>query len=236
MTRGGLPLLGGYLANLRRVHPTVLLDAGDLFQGTLVSNLGEGQAVIDAYNTLGYTAAAIGNHEFDYGPVGARAVPKQGSDDDPTGALKARIAAARFPFLSANIIDNATGQPVAWPNLSPSKIMTVAGVPLGLIGATAEDTPRTTNAMNLRGLTVAQVVPAVSEQARKLRQQGAAAVILMVHEGGNCKSFSDPRDLTPCQGNDARVLGMTGRCAAMWTRWWRATATRGWRTLWKGCR
>ena len=68
--RGGLPLFGGYLDNLRRRHPVLLLDGGDLFQGTMVSNLGEGQVVIDAFNALGYTAAAIGNHEFDYGPAG----------------------------------------------------------------------------------------------------------------------------------------------------------------------
>ena len=46
----------------------LLVDAGDLFQGTLESNLNEGATVVDAYNALGYAAATIGNHEFDYGP------------------------------------------------------------------------------------------------------------------------------------------------------------------------
>ena len=41
----------------------LLLDAGDMFQGTLESNLNEGASVIAAYNTLGYTAAAVGNHD-----------------------------------------------------------------------------------------------------------------------------------------------------------------------------
>ena len=47
--RGGLPLIAGYVNNLRARRPVVLVDAGDLFQGTLTSNLSEGQAVVDAY-------------------------------------------------------------------------------------------------------------------------------------------------------------------------------------------
>ena len=51
--RGGLALLGGYVANLRAARArdggaVVLLDAGDMFQGTLESNLNEGASVIDA--------------------------------------------------------------------------------------------------------------------------------------------------------------------------------------------
>ena len=66
---------------------------GDMFQGTLESNLGEGAAVVAAYNALGYTAAAVGNHEFDFGPVGGGDATHAG--DDPRGALKARAAEAR---------------------------------------------------------------------------------------------------------------------------------------------
>src|SRR5438552_10278475 len=121
--RGGLALLGGYLRNLRAARArnggaVLLVDSGDMFQGTLESNLNEGAAVVRAYNGLGYAAAAIGNHEFDFGPAGPKVTPEQ-PGDDPRGALKARAAEARFPFLAANIIDNATGQPVAWRNVKP---------------------------------------------------------------------------------------------------------------------
>jgi 5'-nucleotidase len=130
--RGGLALLGGYVANLRAARArdggaVLLVDGGDMFQGTLESNLTEGQIVIAAYNTLGYSAAAIGNHEFDFGPAGPASQPK-GLDDDPRGALKARAAQASFPFLAANLIDTATGRPVAFPHIQPSVIVTVAGL------------------------------------------------------------------------------------------------------------
>ncbi|HNF99609.1 MAG TPA: bifunctional metallophosphatase/5'-nucleotidase, partial [Pseudomonadota bacterium] len=158
--KGGLTLLGGYLANLRKRYPVLLLDGGDLFQGTLVSNLGEGKAVIDGYNALGYSASALGNHEFDYGPDGPKSVPAT-PEDDPTGALKARIASAHFPFLSANVIDKKTGLPVSWPNIYPSRIVHIAGIPIGLVGAVTEDTPRTTNILNLRDVQIASIIPAV---------------------------------------------------------------------------
>ena len=66
----------------------LLIDAGDMWQGTLESNLNEGARGVEAYNAMNYTAAAIGNHEFDFGPTGEAAVP-QSEADDPRGALEA---------------------------------------------------------------------------------------------------------------------------------------------------
>src|SRR6185369_2499720 len=122
--RGGVALLGGYLRNIRTARlqdggGVLLVDAGDMFQGTLESNLNEGAAVIAAYNALGYAAAAVGNHDFDFGPVGPTSTSQQPSDD-PRGALKARAAQANFPFLAANLIDEATARPPEWRNVSPS--------------------------------------------------------------------------------------------------------------------
>jgi 5'-nucleotidase len=51
----------------------ILVDGGDEFQGTLASNLAYGRPVSGIYNRLGYTAAALGNHEFDWGPDTLRA-------------------------------------------------------------------------------------------------------------------------------------------------------------------
>src|SRR5258705_13805129 len=164
--RGGLALFGGYVRNLRaaRVRDgggTLLVDSGDMFQGTLESNLNEGAAVVRAYNTLGYAAAAIGNHEFDFGPAGPdEAVRTPG--EDPRGALKARAAQARFPFLAANTVDTATGQPVMWPNGKPSTMVTVRGVRAGLIGATTIDTAAQTIAANLGGVTFTPPAPAIT--------------------------------------------------------------------------
>jgi 5'-nucleotidase len=196
-----LPLLGGFLANLRAARPAdslVLLDGGDMFQGTLESNLNEGQAVVLAYNHLGYAAAAIGNHEFDFGPVGDRATPSA-AGDDPRGALRARAAEARFPFLAANVVDEATHLPVAWPNVAPTALIERAGVRIGVIGLATEDTPRTTMAKNFAGLSIAPLAETITAQAAALRQQGAQLVFVTAHSGGRCKDLENPTDLASCE-------------------------------------
>ena len=115
-----LPIVAGYVANVRAARAAdgggvLVLDGGDLFQGTIESNLSEGRDVVRAYNAIGYDATAIGNHEFDYGPVGPAATAKSPADD-PRGALKANMAAAHFPFLVANILVDDHGAMPAWPN------------------------------------------------------------------------------------------------------------------------
>src|SRR5215216_247040 len=170
--RGGLAMFGGYVRNLRAARTAdggglLLVDSGDMFQGTLESNLNEGAAVVRAYNGLGYAAAAIGNHEFDYGPAGPNETPRA-PGEDPRGALKARAAQARFPFLAANTIDSATGAPVAWPNVKPSAVVVVRGVKIGLIGVTTIDTAAQTIAANLPGLTFDPLVPAITREAMSL--------------------------------------------------------------------
>jgi 2',3'-cyclic-nucleotide 2'-phosphodiesterase (5'-nucleotidase family) len=207
--RGGLTLLGGYLRNIRAARMqdgggVVLVDSGDMFQGTLESNLNEGAAVVAAYNALGYAAAAIGNHEFDYGPVGPdETVQKPG--EDPRGALKARAASARFPFLAANTVDDTTGQPVTWTNVKPSTIVDVRGIQVGLIGVTTPDTPGLTIGANVIGLTFAPLVPVIVREATTLRARGASVVIVLAHAGGRCTKLDDPENLSSCDQMDEIV-------------------------------
>ena len=203
-----LPVLGGYLENLRRARSAdggvVLVDAGDMFQGTLESNLGEGAAVVTAYNLLGYAAATIGNHEFDFGPVGEVSVARE-PGDDPRGALKARAREAHFPFLAANIYDAATKKPVDWDNVHPFVVVEVAGVKVGIIGVTSESTPRTTVSANFVGLVMAPLAKTIADDAAAARDQGATVIVVVAHAGGNCKRFDDPKDLSSCD-KDAEIF------------------------------
>jgi 5'-nucleotidase len=198
-----LPLLGGYLANLRAARKAdgggvLLLDAGDIFQGTLESNPVEGASVIRAYNALGYQAAAVGNHDFDFGPEGTGA-PAPGAD--LRGALFARAKQAHFPLLTANVVEEATGKPLTAPNLRPSTIVDVAGVRIGVVGVTTIDTPRATRPRYFAALTVRPLAAAIVEQARALRAAGATVVVAVAHAGASCKRFDDPDDLGSCAGN-----------------------------------
>ncbi len=196
-----LPLIAGFIANVRAVRAAdgggvLLVDGGDLFQGTLESNLAEGADVVRAYNRMGYAASAVGNHEFDYGPVGPAVTAKDG--DDPRGALEARIAEAKFPFLVSNIVDDATGKLVGWPNSAPSTLLAVAGIQIGIVGASTESTPYTTMPANFKGLHMAPAAAAIEREARALRDKGAQVIVVVAHIGAECRDVTHPDDVSTC--------------------------------------
>lgn len=202
----GEPLLGGadvfdaYLGVLRRQRPgeVVLLDAGDMFQGTLVANMTEGAAVIRAYNLLGYDAVALGNHEFDYGPEGEPVVALT-PGEDPLGNVKRRIAEARFPVLAGNVVERATGRPPEWRNLHQVVMLERRRVRVGIVGLITPSTPAVTLAQNVAALEFRELLPAAAELAGELRRRGAQVVILALHAGGGCESLEDPRDTSSCR-------------------------------------
>jgi 5'-nucleotidase len=214
--RGGLTVLGGYVDNLRAARAAdggavLVLDAGDTFQGGIESNLSEGLMVVDAYNAIGYSALAVGNHDFDFGAADPRGpvatwLPRArggSNDDDLQGALKAAAARARFPFLAANILDAATGQPVQWPNVTPSTIVSAAGVRVGLVGMMTETGLRQTLAAHANGLATSPLAATVAREAERLRERGAELVVLATHAGGWCGETANPQDLSSCdQGSE----------------------------------
>lgn len=199
---GGLAVFGGYLANLRAARAAdgggvVLVDAGDTWLGGIESDMSEGAVVVDAYNALGYSAAAIGNHDLEFGPIDAWwAAP--GVPADLRGALKARAVQARFPFLAANLAERGAGAPVAWPNVRPSAMVEVAGVRVGLVGVMTIDALSLTLAPNVAGLVVTPLVPAIVREAGALRARGAQVIVVVAHAGGSCAAFDAPDDLTGC--------------------------------------
>ena len=200
--RGGLALLGGYVKNLRAARAAdggavLLIDAGDTYQGGIESNLSEGALVVDAYNAMGYVAAAIGNHEFDFGPID-EAGRRRSDHEDPRGALKAIAARAKFPVLGANLLDDSTGRLVGWPNVKSSVLVDAAGVKVGIVGVMTIGALRATLVVNTRGLHVAPLVPTIAAEAAKLRAAGAQLVIVASHAGGSCTRFDDPGDLSSC--------------------------------------
>ncbi|MDY7230482.1 bifunctional metallophosphatase/5'-nucleotidase [Hyalangium rubrum] len=205
---GGAATFAGYVARLREDNPgrVLLLDGGDLFQGTLASNLSEGAVVVDVYNHLGYAAAAIGNHEFDYGPVGPSPVPTK-PGDDPLGALKARLQQARFPILSANIREAEGGQRPAWLGNDGTHLVTLDGVKVGIIGLTTPSTPHTTNPTNVASLRFEPLASAVPEAARSLRERGAEVILGVAHAGGRCPRLENPRDTSSCDWKDGEIYG-----------------------------
>ena len=204
-TSGGLVDISAYVNALRKARDAdggalLVVDAGDMWQGTLASNLTEGASMVAAYNALGVDAATLGNHEFDFGPAGAAPIPMQ-PGDDPRGALKQRAREAAFPLVAANLIDAATGQPVAWDNVQPSIMLEAAGVRIGVIGVLTRSGLSQTIAANTVGLRMAPLAETITREARSLRSAGADLVLVIAHAGGVCDDAMDPRDTSSCDAS-----------------------------------
>ncbi len=181
---GGMDYIAAYFNAVRRDNPSglLILDGGDLYQGTLLSAASEGRAVVQFYNDLKYTASAIGNHDFDFGPVGYKSVPSR-KGQDPLGVLKKRIKQAHFPFLAANMIVRETGKPPTWPGFAQYVIVQRKGVKIGIIGLMAIDTGVTTHPANVRGLEFKPLLPSLRRVLPEVRKKGATVIILVAHSG-----------------------------------------------------
>ncbi len=162
---GGSAFNMTYINTYKALNPlgTLLMDGGDIMQGTPISNLLWGESVIDVYNHMGYMASVVGNHEFDWGQA----------------RLQERIAQAEFPILLANVFNEGTDTRPDW--FVPTVMYTVKGQQIGVIGVTSKDTPAIVMAGNTAGLEFREVGPIVEQLTAELREAGADLVIVLAH-------------------------------------------------------
>ncbi len=163
---GGMAYIAKMVSEEREKNPegTLLLSAGDMFQGTPISNLFRGKPVIETMNRMGFDAMTIGNHEFDWG--------MEAFSDLRDGAA--------FPFLSANIVDE---KGALLPGVKPCVIVRRKGLKLAVIGITTPETRYATKPENLKGyrvIPVEKVLPALIE---KVKKEGAGLIIVLSHMG-----------------------------------------------------
>lgn len=152
----------------------LLLDGGDMFQGTAASNLVFGRSIVAIYDALGYTAAALGNHEFDWGQ----------------DTLRARMREARYAILGANV-RYADGRDVPW--IRDDTLVDVNGVRVGIVGIATVETPRVTLATHVSDLRFVDPLPVVVQRAQSLRGRGAHLVVVVAHAGAFCDNEGDDR-------------------------------------------
>jgi len=159
---GGLVNLASLIIRMRAEDPehTLVLDAGDAFQGSYVSNSTYGEVVMAVMNAVPYDAWTLGNHEFDWG-------------QEP---LRARISQAHFPTLAANLLDRATGRP--WDAVQPYVIRQIGRARVAILGLTYQDTPEITRAGVTEGLEFRGAVETVKEYLPELERQADLIVVL----------------------------------------------------------
>ncbi|OOF44138.1 bifunctional UDP-sugar hydrolase/5'-nucleotidase [Rodentibacter trehalosifermentans] len=103
----------------------ILLNAGDFNTGVPESDMQNAEPDIQAMNAMGYEATVLGNHEF----------------DNPLQMLAMQESWAKFPFLSANVFNKKTNQPLVKPYI----VLDKQGLKIAVVGLTTEDTAKLGN-------------------------------------------------------------------------------------------
>lgn len=158
---GGIIRLKQAVDAIRRDHPnSVLLDAGDQFQGTLFFNIHKEDIPAFALNSLGYDAMCPGNHEF----------------DDGCERFAAFLRKMDPPMLAANLA--IQGQVI-----KPWTILERGGREIGIIGLATPETPALSSPC--AEATFSDPVPALRKAVAELTTQGVNIIIVLDHLGLN---------------------------------------------------
>ena len=175
--KGGVARRATMIDKLRRENAnTLLLDAGDIFQGTPYFNYFGGELEFKLMSMLKYDAATIGNHDFDNGIEG----------------LYNMLPHAKFDFLSANYDFKNT---IMNTHVKPYKIFNKSGIKIGVFGLGVE----------LKGLVDKKAfketnymdpIEISQDMSRILKiEEGCDLVICLSHLGYDYKNSSKVSDL-----------------------------------------
>ncbi|MFY8127519.1 MAG: bifunctional metallophosphatase/5'-nucleotidase [Chitinophagaceae bacterium] len=161
---GGVAARAEVIKNIRNnTEHILLLDAGDIFQGTPYFNLYKGEPEMKAMSMMGYDAATIGNHDFDGG----------------LDNLAAQLKHANFPLINCNY--NFSNTPMEGKTL-PYKIFEKGELKIGVLGVGVELQGLVPE--NLYGNTVyEEPITKANTTAEYLKKQGCDFVICLSHLG-----------------------------------------------------
>jgi 5'-nucleotidase len=134
----------------------------------------------------------LGNHEFDEGAAELLRLIAGGNHEDGP-FLEERWQGARFPYISANVLDEQTGKPL----LAPYTIKYVDhGVRIGIIGAVLKETPTIVTPSGVAGLQFVDEADAINAAVRKLRGEDIRTIIVTIHQGIRQTNYEGPTDPT----------------------------------------
>ncbi|HEY9784047.1 MAG TPA: 5'-nucleotidase C-terminal domain-containing protein, partial [Candidatus Obscuribacterales bacterium] len=163
-----LARLGHLIRSIRAKDPnTLVIDAGDMFQGTPLFTHYHGEVEVNLLNKMGYDIYTIGNHEFD-----------DGADN-----LAAQLKKARFEIISANL--DCSEHPALNELVKPSTIRKINGQQVAFVGAMTPELERLS--LSLGGVKVKQAdknwIEPIKQEVQRLSKMGINKIILVTHCG-----------------------------------------------------
>jgi 5'-nucleotidase len=221
---GGAEYLAAYVRRMKSAQPnTVVVGAGDFIGASpLISALFFDEPAVETLNKIGVDFSSVGNHEFDKGKDELRRLQNGGCKipADPNSckgfgsSAPGTFDGAKFKWLSANVIETATGKTLL-PAYGVKSFVGIDGktVRVAFIGMTLKGTPGIVTPTGVAGLTFNDEAATVNKLVPVLRAQGIESIVVLVHQGGFQNTLSGmsnqpiTSDINGCTGDVKNVDG-----------------------------
>jgi 2',3'-cyclic-nucleotide 2'-phosphodiesterase (5'-nucleotidase family) len=141
----------------------LVLSGGDMWTGPALSTWFEGKSMVEVMNTMGYDAAALGNHEFDF----------------TVSELSDNVSKMNFPILSANIIEKGSGSIPSF--VKPYEMVSSGDIDIGIIGLSSLSTPFSAFPDYVAPYEFTPYEDAIDKYAPRLQDMGAEIIIIIGH-------------------------------------------------------
>lgn len=178
----GLIKGASYIESVRKENRkgTILISAGDMYQGTAVSNMEYGNTMIECMNELEFDAMAVGNHEFDWGEQ----IIKNHHDDNSENGE------ANYPYLACNIFysqgTETTSDDVKVDWCDDYVVIERKDVKIGIVGWIAEECTEDIAEPIMKDFAFHSPLELIKENAKKLRsEEGCHLIIAVGHQGSD---------------------------------------------------
>jgi 5'-nucleotidase / UDP-sugar diphosphatase len=161
----------------RQNRNSILIDIGDVYQGTDVSLRTNGALMIDLFNHLKYDAWIIGNHEFDWG----------------VETFMNAVAKSDMPVLAANMSmeGKPSGEILPFAKIQPFILKEIDGIKIAIIGLTTPGMPFWFRPEFIHGFDFEYSVEPVRRAIAKAKSEGAGTIVLAGHMGLKSRTGGD---------------------------------------------
>ncbi|MET0794339.1 MAG: 5'-nucleotidase C-terminal domain-containing protein [Polyangiaceae bacterium] len=162
----------------------------------------------DKLNSACNIVGTLGNHEFDEGKTELLRL-LNGGNHISGPFLEDPYKGARFPYVSANVVDEVTNRPI----LPPYVIKRVQGVPIAFVGAVLEATPTIVTPTGVAGLKFLDEADAANSYVPEIKALGVKTIVLLIHQGTSMSSYTTATNtaLTNSAINGSDILDVVTR-------------------------
>lgn len=180
---GILALQGAILSSENYEESSLILSAGDMWQGSYLSGYDKGYSTTLLMNDFAFDAMTLGNHEFDWG----------------VDVIQENMEAATFPILCANLVKEGTKERPEW--IQDHVVFEVEGHKIGIVGAIGADLESDIKTSALEGYEFTNSISILQDSYDSCIEEGAEVVLLSLH---------DDKDSSYTNNIQSRNIGFLG--------------------------